>query len=83
MPRIQIKKIGASAALPLSENIMELLGIRSRNEVDVIIENHKLIVCRLSEEERKKKVEKAVHKVFERRNSAYRRLAEGVREEQP
>lgn len=81
MPRLQIKKEGSSAAILLSKDMMNLLGINLGDEIDVIIENHKLIMIPPNEAERKKKLNKAVHDVFERRNSAYHKLAEGVPKE--
>lgn len=80
MPRVQVQRIGEAAALPLSAEMMELLGVHFGDEVDVMVENHKLIVSLPNEEERKKKIAKAVCEVFERRASVYQRLAEGVGE---
>jgi antitoxin component of MazEF toxin-antitoxin module len=78
MTRLQITKVGDSAALLLTEEMMNLLGIRFGDEVDVLIENNKLIMHPPNEKEREQKLKKAIHNVFERRNSAYQKLAEGV-----
>lgn len=76
-----MQRIGEAAALPLSAEMMELLGVHFGDEVDVMVENHKLIISLPDEEGRKKKIAQAICEIFERRASVYQRLAEGVREE--
>jgi len=77
MPKIQVKKVGNSAALLLNEEIMKLLAIHIGDEVDVIIENNNIII-QLDDFSREQKLKKVTTNVFERRKSAYQKLAKGV-----
>ena len=78
MPRTQIRKIGNSFGLLLTDEILKLMDIRADDEVDITVENRILIISPLNEKEREQKIEKAVQNTFKRRKSAYQRLAEGV-----
>ncbi len=78
MPKTQIKKIGDSFGLLLTDEILKLMGICADDEVDITIENRILIISPLNEKERKQKINDAVQKTFKRRKSAYEKLAEGA-----
>jgi antitoxin component of MazEF toxin-antitoxin module len=78
MPRTQIKKIGNSFGLLLTDEILNLMDIRADDEVDITVENRTLIISPLNEKEREQKIERAVQNTFKRRKSAYQKLAEGV-----
>lgn len=78
MSRTQIKKIGNSAVLLLTDEILKLLDICADDEVDITVRNRILIMSPLNETERKEKIDNAVRNIFGRRESAYRRLAEGA-----
>ncbi|CAN2042304.1 AbrB/MazE/SpoVT family DNA-binding domain-containing protein [Candidatus Magnetomoraceae bacterium gMMP-15] len=78
MPRTQIKKIGNSFGLLLTDEILKLMDIRADDEVDITVENRILIISPLNEKERKQKIDDAVQNTFMRRKSAYERLAEGA-----
>jgi antitoxin component of MazEF toxin-antitoxin module len=78
MPRTQIKKIGNSLGLLLSDEILKLIDICADDEVDITVEDRILKISPLNEKERKQKIDNAVQDTFKRRKSAYRRLAEGV-----
>ncbi|MEZ4524872.1 MAG: hypothetical protein R2941_03015 [Desulfobacterales bacterium] len=78
MPRTQIRKIGNSFGLLLTDEILKLMDIRADDEVDITVENRILIISPLNEKEREQKIERAVQNTFKRRKSAYRELAEGV-----
>jgi putative addiction module antidote len=78
MPRTQIKKIGNSLGLLLTDDILKLMDIRADDEVDITVENRTLIISPLNEKEREQKIERAVQNTFKRRKSAYQKLAEGV-----
>ncbi len=71
---------GDSAALFLTDEILNLLGISFGDEVEVSVADRKLVVRLPDEPERQRMVEKASDSVFRRRESVYRRLAEGVSE---
>jgi len=72
------KILGNSLAILLDDEILQSMDLRADDEVDITVENRILIISRLSENERKEKIENAVQDIFRRRKSAYQRLAEGV-----
>lgn len=78
MPRTQIKKIGNSLGLLLTDEILKLLDICVDDEVDITVKDRVLIISPLNEKERKQKIDNVVQKTFKRRKTAYQRLAEGV-----
>lgn len=78
MSRAQIKKVGDSVVLLLTDEILKLLNICADDEVDITVQNRILIMSPMNETERKQKIDNAVQNIFGRRESAYRRLAEGV-----
>jgi antitoxin component of MazEF toxin-antitoxin module len=78
----RIEKIGDSAALLLTDEMLKLLNIGFGDEVEVSADTDRTLVVRsLNESERKRLIEKATGNVFRRRESVYKRLAEGVSEE--
>ncbi len=75
----RIEKIGDSAALFLTDEMLELLNIGFGDEVEVSAETDQSLVVRSpNESERRRMIEKATDNVLIRRKSVYRRLAEGV-----
>ncbi len=79
----RIEKIGDSAALLLTDEMLQLLDIDFGDEVEVSAEaDRRLVVRSRNKSERKRLIEKATDNVFRNRESAYRRLAEGVSEKQ-
>ncbi len=79
----RIEKIGDSAALILTDEMLKLLNIGFGDEVEVSAGTDRSLVIRsLNESERKHLIEKAAGNVFRQRESVYRRLAEGAPEEQ-
>ncbi len=81
MQLTRIEKIGDSAALLLTDEMLDSLGIDFGDEVEVTVADGRLVVQSLTESEPRHGIEKATENVFRRRESAYRRLAEGVSEE--
>lgn len=77
MSRQQIIVVGDSAALLLPQKILDLMGVHVNNELDVEVVDGKLILRSLNEVEREQKVKSTTQALFERRESAYQRLAEG------
>ncbi|MCK5118177.1 MAG: hypothetical protein KAR36_04475 [Candidatus Latescibacteria bacterium] len=77
MSRQQIIVVGDSAALLLPQKILDLMGVHVNNELDVEVVDRKLILRSLNEVEREQKVKSTTQALFERRESAYQRLAEG------
>lgn len=78
MPRTQIKKIGNSFGLLLTDEILKLMDIGADDEVDITVENRILIISPLNEKGRKQKINDAVQNTFRRRKFAYEKLAEGA-----
>lgn len=69
---------GDSAAILLPKEILDEMGIREGEEVDVSVSDRTLIMRPLDKAERAGKIEEATSAVFERRGPAYKKLAEGV-----
>ncbi len=78
MPLQKIEKIGNRAALCLSEDMLTKLGVGFGDEVEISVVDHKLTVKPVDEIERASLFSETVEKVFKRRASVYRKLAEGV-----
>lgn len=75
----RIEKIGDSTVLLLTDEMLKLLNIGSGDEVEVSAEADRSLVIRSPKEsERKRMIEKAAGNVLRRRESVYRKLAEGV-----
>ena len=77
MSRQQIIAVGDSAALLLPQKVLDMMGVHVNNELDVEVVDRKLILRSLNEVEREQKVKSTTQALFERRESAYQRLAEG------
>ncbi len=80
MTQTRITTIDGSAAVLLSPEIMEQMGVRIGDEVDVAVADNTLVVRRIDEDETKpeRTLEEIIDGIFERRADAYRRLAEGA-----
>jgi antitoxin component of MazEF toxin-antitoxin module len=77
MSRKRIAISQDSAAILLPQEVLEEMGVREGDEVDVSASDHTLTMRPLSTE-RARKIEEATQTVFERRGDAYKKLAEGV-----
>ncbi len=77
MPPARIEKVGDSAALFLTDEMLNLPGIGLGDEVEVSVADEKLT---LYEPERQRMIEKTTDSVLKHRENVYRRLAEGVSE---
>jgi antitoxin component of MazEF toxin-antitoxin module len=73
----QVITIGNSASLPLSEEILEALGLETGAKVSLEIVGHTLLVRAVEETERSEKFAQTFQSVLKRRKSAYEQLAEG------
>lgn len=78
MSRNRITETQNSAALLLSPELLEKLGINIGDEVDVSVVDRTLILRSLDEAERARKIDAATKTVFENRRSAYEELARGA-----
>ncbi len=76
MRTIKITAIDGVPTLPLTPEIMKTLGVEINDEVEVSVFAQKLIIG--AEATRKAKLDKIFAELLVERDSAYRRLAEGV-----
>jgi antitoxin component of MazEF toxin-antitoxin module len=78
MSHERIIAVGESAALILPKDVLDKLGIAVGDEVELSLIDRTLIVQPLAEADRAQKLEEVLKTVFERRQSAYARLAQGA-----
>lgn len=78
MSRERITETESSAALLLSPELLEQLGVSVGDEVDVSVVDRTLVLRSLDEAKRAQKIDAATKAVFERRRSAYEELARGA-----
>ncbi|HEY7544194.1 MAG TPA: AbrB/MazE/SpoVT family DNA-binding domain-containing protein [Blastocatellia bacterium] len=78
MSRRRITTHEDSAALLLPQEAMDQLGLKVGDEVEVSVVDGALIVLPSSEADRARRMEEIIKTLFERRRSAYERLAKGV-----
>ena len=78
MSRKRITTAGDSAAVILSQEILDVMGVKVGDEVDVSVVDRTLILRSLDEAERARKIDAATKDIFERRRSAYEELAGGA-----
>lgn len=78
MTTIKIIAIDGVPTLPLTQEMLATLGIEINDEVAVSASDRKLIIRATSEVTRKAKLDKIFADLLVERDSAYRRLAEGV-----
>ncbi|MEW6131279.1 MAG: AbrB/MazE/SpoVT family DNA-binding domain-containing protein [Acidobacteriota bacterium] len=78
MSRKRIETSKDLAAILLPQEVLDQLGIKAGDEVDLAIIDRTLILRPLEEAERVLKIEQVTDTVFERRKSAYEQLAKGI-----
>jgi antitoxin component of MazEF toxin-antitoxin module len=78
MSHERIIAVDESAALILPKDVLDKLGIAVGDEVELSLIDRTLIVQPLAEADRAQKLEEVIKTVFERRQSAYARLAQGA-----
>jgi antitoxin component of MazEF toxin-antitoxin module len=78
MSRERITAVGESAALLLPKDALDKLGIAIGDEVELSLVNRTLILQPLDEADRARKLAAVTETVFEKRQSAYTRLAQGA-----
>jgi antitoxin component of MazEF toxin-antitoxin module len=78
MSHERIIAVGESAALILPKDALDTLGIAVGDEVELSLIDRTLIVQPFAEADRAQKLEEVIKTVFERRQSAYARLAQGA-----
>ena len=78
MSRERITTSGEDAAVRLSGEILEDLGMAIGDEVELLIVERTLVLRPLSEIERAEKIDTATENVIERRKSTSEELARGA-----
>lgn len=71
-----IIRIGKNYGVEIDEAILEELGIGPDTLLDVRVEDGKLIVAPLRDEERKKKLEATLHEIDKKFGNALKKLAD-------
>lgn len=76
--RKKVTAVGNSAAIVLSRDLLQLLGLEVGQEVELSVIDRTLVVRSAQEAERAEKIRRAADKVFKRREGLLTRLAEGA-----
>ena len=76
--RKKVTAVGNSAAILLSRDLMQLLGLEVGQEVELAVIDRTLVVRSAQEAERAEQIRRAADRVFERRKGLLTRLAEGT-----
>ena len=79
MERQQVTLINDSPMVMLSPDLLDRLGIKIGDEVEIAIENSSLVLRPLNGKGRKAFMDEAMRELMERRRVVYERLAEGVK----
>jgi antitoxin component of MazEF toxin-antitoxin module len=78
MSRSRITASGDSPALLLSQDVLDQLGLKVGDEVDISLVEKTLILRSLDEAKRAGRIENTTTLIIERRKSAYEELAKGI-----
>lgn len=76
--RKKVTAVGNSAAIVLSRDLLQLLGLEVGQEVELSVIDRTLVVRSAQEAERAEFIRQASDRVFERRRGLLTRLAEGA-----
>jgi antitoxin component of MazEF toxin-antitoxin module len=75
MPQITIVPHGDSAAVVLSNEVLEAVGLRIGDVLEATVTQRQLILRPVEDAGRRQKVEEITREVLDRRRDAYQRLA--------
>ncbi|HZY85553.1 MAG TPA: AbrB/MazE/SpoVT family DNA-binding domain-containing protein [Gemmataceae bacterium] len=75
MPQLPIVPLGDSAAVVLPASVLESVGLRIGDLVDLTVGDRQLILQPIADAERRRMIDAITQEVFENRQEAYRRLA--------
>ena len=75
MPQLPIVPMGDSAAIVLPASVLESVGLRVGDLVDVTVGDRQLILQPVEDAERRRLIEAITEEVFAKRQEAYMRLA--------
>ena len=78
MSRKRIAAAEDSSTVVLPKEMLDMMGVKEGDEIDLSVVDRTLIVRPLDEAERAGKIDAATKAVFERRKSAYEELAKGA-----
>lgn len=77
--QVQVTKIGDKFVLPLSEEMLNKLGIQNGGQIEISISEDSVVLRPSQIDERNKLVEKYVSEIFEEHREVLKALAEGVK----
>jgi len=77
MSRKRIMAAGDSSTVVVPIEVLDMMGVKAGDEIDLSVVDRTLIVRSLDEAERARKIDDITDAVFERRKSAYEELAKG------
>jgi AbrB family looped-hinge helix DNA binding protein len=75
MPQLPIVSLGDASGIVLPAELLEALGLRVGDAVEVTLSDRQLILRPAEDAARRQLVEAITQEVFERRRDAYQRLA--------
>ena len=75
MSQVTIVPLGDAAAVVLPEAVIESIGLRIGDKMDLTVADQQLILRPVEDESRRRRVAEITQDVFEKRRDAYRRLA--------
>ncbi len=78
MSRKRITVVEDSSMVVLPKEVLDMMGVKAGDEIDLSVVDRTLIVRPLDEVERARKVDAVTESVFKRRKSAYEELAKGA-----
>ena len=78
MSRKRITAAEDSSTVVLPKEVLDMMGVKEGDEIDLSVVDRTLIVRPLDEAERARKIDAATKAVLERRESAYEELAKGA-----
>lgn len=70
---------GDSAIVTLSKSILDKLGIKDGEEIDVAVIDNTVLLRSISESERSARIEQATEKIFNKYDRVFAALAEGAK----
>lgn len=78
MTTSEIKMLDGAPVLRLTQEMLDALGVEIGDKVEITVAEYKLLIRAVAEAERQAKLDKIFAELMIERDSAYRKLAEGV-----
>lgn len=76
--QIELTKVGDKYMLPLSQEILQQIGIKEGESFDVTANENEVVLRRSARAELETRVDEIVANLIVKRKSAYEKLAEGA-----